>query len=63
MHYIGGDLSLVDEICQINRVQATMAEIPKEERTAKQQTARLFGESVENATTQLTIVPLLRKNR
>jgi len=48
VRYFGGDLSLVDEICQINRVQAALAQIPEEERTAEQQTARLFGESVES---------------
>jgi len=48
VRYFGGDLSLVDEICQINRVQAALAQIPEEERTVEQQTARLFGESVES---------------
>lgn len=57
VRYIGGDLSLVDEICQINRVQVALAEIPEDERTAEQRTARLFGESVENTTMKLTIVP------
>ena len=57
VRYIGGDLSTVDEICQINRVQTALAEIPEDERTAEQRTARLFGESVENTTMKLTIVP------
>ena len=57
VRYIGGDLSLVDEICQINRVQAALAQIPEAARTAEQQTMRLFGESVENTTMKLTIVP------
>ena len=57
VRYIGGDLSLVDEICQINRVQAALAQIPEAARTAEQQTLRLFGESVENTTMKLTIVP------
>jgi hypothetical protein len=57
VRYLGGDLSLVDEVCQINRVQAALAQIPEEERTAEQQAARLFGESVENTTMKLTIVP------
>ena len=34
VRYIGGDLSLVDEICQINRVQAALAQIPEAARTA-----------------------------
>jgi hypothetical protein len=37
--------------------QAALAEIPEDERTAEQQAARLFGESVENTTMKLTIVP------
>jgi hypothetical protein len=57
VRYIGGDRSLIDEICQINRVQVALAEIPEDERTAEQQTVRLFGESVENTTMKLTIVP------
>ena len=57
VRYIGGDISLVDEVCQINRVQTALAEIPFDERTPEQRTARLFGESVENTTMKLTIVP------
>jgi len=56
VRYIGGDLSLADEVCRINSVQAALAKIPDDERTSEQRTARLFGESVEN-TSQLTIVP------
>jgi len=48
VRYLGGDLSLVDEIFLRNHVQAALAQIPEEERTAEQQTARLFGESVES---------------
>jgi len=48
VRYLGGDLSLVDEIFLRNHVQAALARIPEEERTAEQQTARLFGESVES---------------
>jgi hypothetical protein len=56
VRYIGGDLSLIDEVCQLNRVQVALAKIPEDERTAEQQTARIFGETVENTTTtQLTI--------
>jgi hypothetical protein len=57
VRYLGGDISLVDEVCQINRVQAALAQIPEEERTAEQQTARLFGESVESTTSQPALAP------
>jgi len=59
VRYFGGDLSLVDEIFQRNCVQAALAQIPEEERTAEQQTARLFGGSVESTTAQPTLAPAL----
>ena len=62
VRYIGGDLSLIDEVCQLNRVQVALAKIPEDERTAEQQTARIFAETVENTTTtQLTIAPASQK--
>jgi hypothetical protein len=52
VRYLGGDLSLVDEIAQLRHVQQALADVPSESLTPEQQAVRTCGVAVEAATPQ-----------
>jgi len=52
VRYLGGDLSLIDEIAQLRHVQQTLASVPTESLTPEQQAVRACGAAVEAATPQ-----------
>ena len=52
VRYLGGDLSLIDEIAQLRHVQQALASVPTESLTPEQQTVRACGAAVEAATPQ-----------
>jgi len=52
VRYLGGDLSLVDEIVQLRHVQQALASIPAESLNPEQQAVRACGAAVEAATPQ-----------
>ena len=52
VRYLGGDLSLVDEIVQLRHVQQALASVPAESLTPEQQAVRACGVAVEAATPQ-----------
>ena len=58
VRYLGGDATLVDEVCANRRVQVSLAALPEEKRTPLEQTARLCGEAVENQVQPLPAEPL-----
>jgi hypothetical protein len=47
VRFVGGDLSLVDDVMRSKRVQDQLSSIPEEQRTPLEQAARLCGEAVE----------------
>ena len=54
VRYLGGDVTLVDEVYTNRRAQESLAAIPAEQRTPQEQAARLCGEAVENQLQPLT---------
>ena len=48
VRYLGGDVTLVDEVYINRRAQESLAAIPAEQRTPLEQVARMCGEAVEN---------------
>jgi hypothetical protein len=48
VRYLGGDITLVDEVYTNRRVQESLAAVPAEERTPQECAARMCGEAVEN---------------
>ena len=48
VRYLGGDVTLVDEVYINRRAQESLAAIPAEQRTPLEQAVRLCGEAVEN---------------
>jgi hypothetical protein len=52
VRYLGGDLSLVDEIVQLRHVQQALASVPTESLNPEQQAVRACGAAVEAATPQ-----------
>ena len=49
VRYLGGDVTLVDEVYTNRRAQESLASIPAEQRTPLEQVARMCGEAVEAA--------------
>ena len=49
VRYLGGDVTLVDEVYTNRRTQESLAAIPAEQRTPLEQVARMCGEAVEAA--------------
>ena len=48
VRYLGGDVTLVDEVYTNRRAQESLASIPAEQRTPQEHAARFCGEAVEN---------------